>query len=85
MKGDMFGRPLAPGDLVVAVPSYSRRMELCQVHHCSKRLVFIQTLDSLGNLHAWKRRCRDAVFVLKAADATKENIEILIKKREACA
>ena len=82
MKGDMFGKPLVPGDLVACQPSYVKRVSLAQVVRCTPARVIVNVIrEDSGEMEAWERQARDCVFLVDAARNTDEIRKLLSEKQ----
>ena len=85
MKGDLFGRPLATGDLVVIRVRGMRALQLARVVRCTKKRIVVTTIKwdetkDAAVISGWEQQVAMAVFVLKVSEATPEVIKLLAKR-----
>ncbi len=79
-RGDMFGRPLVKGDLVVIKVRGYQALQLAQVVSTSPKRVRVTRISEKGEVSGYEEQTAMAVFILAAADATDANIKLLAEK-----
>ena len=80
LRGDMFGRVLVAGDLVVIKVRGYQALQLAQVLKCTAKRVRVRRIGEDGNPHTYEEQTQMAVFILGAAEATPTNIKLLAEK-----
>lgn len=80
MRGDMFGRVLVAGDLVVIKVRGYQALQLAKVVRCTPKRVRVQRISDSGVPYTYEEQTQMAVFILGAAEATPANIKLLAEK-----
>lgn len=79
-KGDIFGRPLNTGDIVVIRSRYVRNLVLAKVIRTTAKRIRLVQINKDGTDSTWDEQVASAVFILDAAQATPETIKLLAQR-----